>query len=161
MLGRQDERQGLETLLVLGVGRSARDMAVLPGTELVHDEEHAIVAADLGNLLVDERKPLLEFATQTTLRQFGAHEFLTELPGARLRPVFLRGTRMFPAEEIGRTSLLVVACLFRIPVSRQLRGGHFHLLIKLRSKRPDTLPDLFLEDAHQAVTLIRLAHATQ
>ena len=55
----------------------------------------------------------------------------------------------------------VVARLLRIPVGRQLRRGHFHLLIKLGSKRPDTLPDLLLEDAHQAVTLTGLTHPTQ
>src|SRR5262245_1436167 len=161
MLGRQDKRQGLKDLLVLGIGRGARHMAILPGAELIHHEEHAIIAPNLSNLLVYKGKPFLEFAMQTTLRQFGAHQFLTELPQTRLRPVFLRGTRVFPAEEIGHTSLFVVARLFRIPVGRQLWRGDFHLLIKLGSKRPDTFPDLLLENTHEAVTVTRFTHAAQ
>ena len=104
----------LEDLLILGIGRGARHMAVLPGAELVDDEEHTVIAPCFGNLLVDERKPLLEFAAQTALGRFRAHEFLTELPDTGLRPVFFRCTYMFPAEEIRHARLFVVARLLRI-----------------------------------------------
>src|SRR5438094_885125 len=84
-------------------------MSILPGPELVYDENKAIIAAQFGDLFVDVSKSLFEFSTESALGEFGTNQLLTEFICAVLAPEVFRRAPCVLCQK--RTSLR----LFRPP----------------------------------------------
>jgi hypothetical protein len=136
-------------------------VTILPGSELVHHEEEAVVPPELGDLVVKVRKPLLELAPQSPLGQARADQFLAELLEAVLCSEIFRAALVLALEVADDPGFFVLGGLLGVPVRRQFGGRHLNLIAQLRSQRLNALANLFLEHPHQAVFALGRAHTSQ
>ncbi|MGI8601811.1 MAG: hypothetical protein ACR2OZ_02300 [Verrucomicrobiales bacterium] len=142
-----------EHVLIFACNAAVLNVAILPGTKFVHDEDNAVVAAELDNLLADVGKSLLVFRLEMGADEIRRSDFLTEFFGAMLRTK-LRCTELMVLLEVGINSHFEMSGrLLFIPLQGEFGTGDADFLRQFRSEFSETLNDLVFENPHEAVEL--------